>query len=86
MVIVSVRAGRGPSVAVSILAVAAFDFFCVPPYLTFAVSDTEYLLTFSVMLIVALTMREKPLIGRSHAPAARSASEPSDTDLVSMGH
>ena len=56
VVIVSVRAGRGPSVAVSILAVAAFDFFCVPPYLTFAVSDTEYLLTFSVMLIVALTI------------------------------
>jgi two-component system sensor histidine kinase KdpD len=56
VVFVSVRAGRGASVAVSILAVAAFDFFCVPPYFTFAVSDTQYLLTFGVMLIVALTI------------------------------
>jgi two-component system sensor histidine kinase KdpD len=56
VVFVSVRAGRGASVAVSVLAVAAFDFFCVPPYLTFAVSDTQYLVTFGVMLIVALTI------------------------------
>ena len=32
------------------LSVAAFDFFFVPPSLTFAVSDTEYLVTFAVML------------------------------------
>jgi two-component system sensor histidine kinase KdpD len=56
VVIVAVRAGRGPSIAASVLGVAAFDFFCVPPYLTFAVSDTEYLLTFVVMLVIALTV------------------------------
>ncbi len=56
VVLVSVRAGRGPAVAASVLAVASFDFFCVKPYLTFAVSDTEYLLTFAVMLVVALTI------------------------------
>ncbi|HZA31027.1 MAG TPA: DHA2 family efflux MFS transporter permease subunit [Propionibacteriaceae bacterium] len=39
-----------------------------------------------VALIVALTMREKPLTGRNAVPAARSASEPSDADLVGMGH
>ena len=33
-------------------AVAAFDFFFVPPQLTFAVSDVQYLLTFAIMLIV----------------------------------
>ncbi len=56
VLLVAVRTGRGPSVAASILGVAAFDFFCVPPYLTFAVSDTEFLLTFAVMLVVALTI------------------------------
>jgi two-component system sensor histidine kinase KdpD len=56
VVLVSVRAGRGPAVAASVLAVASFDFFCVKPYLTFAVSDTEYLLTFAVMLVIALTI------------------------------
>ncbi len=44
--------------AASIVGVGLFDFLCVPPYFTFAVSDTEYLLTFAVMLIVALTITE----------------------------
>ena len=39
-----------------------------------------------VALIVALTMREKPLIGRNHSPAAQSVSEPSDSELIAMGH
>src|SRR5207302_7975660 len=36
--------------------VAAFDFFCVPPYLTFRVADYEYLITFAGMLVVALVI------------------------------
>ena len=39
-----------------------------------------------VALIVALTMREKPLIGRNHGPAVQPASEPSDSELIAMGH
>jgi two-component system sensor histidine kinase KdpD len=54
VIAVSVRLGRGPSVVAAVLSVAAFDFFFVPPYLTFAVSDTQYLITFGVMLVVAL--------------------------------
>jgi two-component system sensor histidine kinase KdpD len=38
------------------LSVAAFDFFFVPPYFSFAVSDIQYLLTFGVMLVVALVI------------------------------
>jgi two-component system sensor histidine kinase KdpD len=38
----------------AILNVAAFDFFFVPPYFSFAVSDTQYLVTFAVMLAVTL--------------------------------
>ena len=33
---------------------AVFDFFFVPPYRTFAVSDTEYFITFGVMLGIGL--------------------------------
>jgi two-component system sensor histidine kinase KdpD len=36
--------------------VAAFDFFFVPPRFTFAVSDVQYLVTFGVMLTIALTI------------------------------
>jgi two-component system sensor histidine kinase KdpD len=52
--LIAARYGRGPAIASSILAVAAFDFFFVPPQLTFAVSDVQYLITFSIMLSVAL--------------------------------
>src|SRR6185436_255174 len=33
-----------------------FDFFFVRPYLTFAVSDTQYILTFAVMLAIGLIL------------------------------
>lgn len=52
VVAVAMRASRSAALLTSVLSVAAFDFFCVPPYLTFAVSDYQYLLTFAVMLIV----------------------------------
>src|SRR6267143_2738878 len=54
VVLVAVRFGRGPAIATSFLAVAAFDFFFVPPRLSFAVSDVQYLITFAIMLTVAL--------------------------------
>jgi two-component system sensor histidine kinase KdpD len=55
-VLVAVRCGRGPAVLAAFMSVAAFDFFFVPPRLSFAVSDVQYLVTFAVMLIVALTV------------------------------
>jgi two-component system sensor histidine kinase KdpD len=54
VVIVALLCDSRISVFASFLSVAAFDFFCVPPYLTFQVADYEYLVTFGVMLVVAL--------------------------------
>jgi two-component system sensor histidine kinase KdpD len=54
VVLIASRWGRGPAVVTSVFAVAAFDFFFVPPQLTFAVSDVQYLITFGIMLVVAL--------------------------------
>ena len=64
-------AGRGPAVLASVLSVAAFDFFFVEPYLTFAVSDTEYLITFGVMLLTALVISTLTARLRLQAEAAR---------------
>jgi two-component system sensor histidine kinase KdpD len=64
------RHGRGPAVLASVLGVAAFDFFFVRPYLTLAVSDTEYLLTFGVMLITALVISTLTARLRRQAEAA----------------
>jgi len=48
------KLGRGPALTTAFLSVAAFDFFFVPPRLSFAVSDVQYLVTFAVMLVAAL--------------------------------
>jgi len=54
--IAGLRLGRGPSLLTSLLNVAAFDFFFVPPRFTFAIADVQYLVTFAVMLIIALVI------------------------------
>ncbi|HTY93623.1 MAG TPA: sensor histidine kinase KdpD [Steroidobacteraceae bacterium] len=54
--IAGLRLGRGPSVLASVLSVAAFDFFFVPPRFNFAVSDAQYLITFAVMLLISLVI------------------------------
>jgi len=46
--------GRGPAICASVAAVLVFDFCFVPPYLTFAIADTEYFVTFAVMLCIGL--------------------------------
>jgi two-component system sensor histidine kinase KdpD len=71
VVLVAVRYGRGPSVLASFLSVAAFDFFFVPPYLSFAVSDIQYLLTFAVMLAVALIISGLAVRIKDRAEVAR---------------
>ncbi|HLF27686.1 MAG TPA: DUF4118 domain-containing protein [Anaerolineae bacterium] len=70
VVFVAMRFGRGPSILASILSVAAFDFFFVSPYLTFAVSDTQYLVTFGVMRLTALVISNLTVRIRQQAEAA----------------
>jgi two-component system sensor histidine kinase KdpD len=69
---IATRTSRGPTVVASVLSVAAFDFFFVPPYFSFAVSDSEYLITFAVMLLVALVISGLTVRIRSQAEAARA--------------
>jgi len=58
VLLASIRLGRGPAVLAAVLSVALFDFFFVPPRFTLVVSDLQYLLTFSVLLVVALITTE----------------------------
>lgn len=71
VLIVAVYLGRGPAILASLLSVLAFDFFSVPPYLTFAISDTQYLATFAVMLVVALVISNLTARFRQQAETAR---------------
>lgn len=52
----ALRYGRGPAVLASILSVLFFDFFFVPPRLTFSVADIQYVFTFIALLIVGLVV------------------------------
>jgi two-component system sensor histidine kinase KdpD len=72
VVISAVYLGRGPAILTSILGVAAFDFFFVPPHLTLAVSDTEYLLTFLGLLAVGIVISQLTAVVRGQAEAAQS--------------
>jgi two-component system sensor histidine kinase KdpD len=56
VVAVALRLGRGPSILTAVLSIAAFDFCFVPPHWRFAVDDTQYLLTFLVMLLTAFVI------------------------------
>jgi two-component system sensor histidine kinase KdpD len=71
VILVAARHGRGPSLLASLLSVVAFDFFFVPPYLTFAVSDAEYLITFAVMLLASFVISGLTVRIRTQAEAAR---------------
>ncbi len=61
--------GKGPSVLASVLGVLAFDFFFVPPHISFAVSDAQYLITFAALLGAALTIGTLTARLRDHAEA-----------------
>jgi len=53
---VGLRLGRGPAVLAAFLGVVLFDLFFVSPRFSLAVSDVQYLVTFAVMLVVALVV------------------------------
>jgi two-component system sensor histidine kinase KdpD len=65
------RTGTLPSLFATILSIAAFDFFFIPPYYTFAVSDVRYFITFAVMFIVSFVISRLTLRVRQQAEAAR---------------
>jgi two-component system sensor histidine kinase KdpD len=71
IIVVAMRFGYGPSIACTVLSVAALDFFFVPPVYSFAVSDLQHVLTFAVMFVVALVVSSLTQRVRDQASAAR---------------
>ncbi len=71
IVAVAMRFGYGPSVFATVLSVLALDFFFVPPYFSFAVSDLRHAVTFAVMFVVAIVVSNLTVRVRLAADAAR---------------
>ena len=70
VVAVALAYGRGPAVLAALLGVGLFDFFFVTPRFSLAVSDVQYLVTFVVMLVVALVIGQLTAGLRLQAAAA----------------
>ena len=68
---VAARGHRAPAALFSVLGVLCFDFFFVPPRFSFGVSDSQYVLTFLVMLSVSLLISGLTLRLHAQAESAR---------------
>jgi two-component system sensor histidine kinase KdpD len=71
VVIAAIYLGRGPAILASILGVLTFDFFFVLPYFTFAVSDTQYVITFIALFLVGMVISQLAARAREQADAAQ---------------
>ncbi|XTZ37260.1 two-component system sensor histidine kinase KdpD [Salmonella enterica] len=71
VVLVALRYGRWPSAFATVINVVSFDLFFIAPRGTLAVSDVQYLLTFSVMLTVGLLIGNLTAGVRYQARVAR---------------
>jgi len=80
VVIAAFRNGLYLAIFTAIIGVSAFDFFLVPPYYTFRVSDTEYLITFCGMLLVGGII--SLLISRVHEHALSAQSREMENAML----
>jgi two-component system sensor histidine kinase KdpD len=71
VVVIAWRRGLRPAIFTAVISVLAFDFFFIPPYLNFRVSDTEYLITFAGMIIVGSLVSLLVARAREYADAAQ---------------
>jgi len=72
VVVAAVRLSRKQAVVTSFLGVLAFDFFFVPPRLTFAVADTQYLITFIALFTVGVVISTLVARSKERAEAMRT--------------
>jgi two-component system, OmpR family, sensor histidine kinase KdpD len=79
VVVIAFRRGLRPAIFTAIIGVLAFDFFFVTPYLTFRVSDSEYLITFAGMIIVGALVSLLVTRARENAFAAQSREKETGT-------
>jgi two-component system sensor histidine kinase KdpD len=72
VVIASTRLGRKPAIASALFGVLSFDFFFVPPRMTFVVADTQYLMTFLGLFVVGVVISTLVARARERAEVMRT--------------
>jgi two-component system sensor histidine kinase KdpD len=72
VVVAALRLGFRPALFTALMGVLAFDFFLVPPYFSFAVTDTQYLITFAGLLTVGAVISTLVARARSQTETIRT--------------
>jgi two-component system sensor histidine kinase KdpD len=92
VVVIALYYRRSAAIYTTVLSVAVFDVFFVPPRGTFTVDDVQYLLTFAIMLAVGLIISGLTESVRRHArqqaklEAAAETERLRSTLLASVSH
>jgi two-component system sensor histidine kinase KdpD len=79
---VATRLSLAAAIVAAVLGVLAFDFTFVPPYYRLDVHDQQYLLTFAVMLLTAMTISTLTHRDRARAREARVAWELAESEFL----
>lgn len=82
VVIVALRFTRGPAILSAVLCVAAFDFAFVPPQGTFTVNDAQYLVTFAIILAIAIVIADLMERGRRDAGERTTLAIAAETEHI----
>jgi two-component system, OmpR family, sensor histidine kinase KdpD len=82
VVVIALTFSRGPAVLSAVLCVAAFDVMFVPPHGAFTVHDAQYLLTFAIMLAVALIISGLIERGRRQAEVRVGLTLEAETERI----
>ena len=72
VVVAALRLGFKPAILTALVGVLAFDFFFVPPYFSFSVSDTQYLITFAGLFTVGAVISTLVARARSQTETIRT--------------
>lgn len=73
IVLISMRFGFRASLCTAVLSVLAYDFFFIPPYHTLSVSSLGHVVTFGVMLLVAVVIAGLTQRVKEQAEVARTS-------------
>ena len=82
VVLIAVCFSRGAAILSAVLCVAAFDFTFVPPQGAFTINDIQYLLTFAIMLTVAVVISVLMEHRRRHDQQRAALELQADTERI----
>jgi two-component system sensor histidine kinase KdpD len=75
VVVAAILWGLWPAIFTSAMSVIAFDFFFIPPYISFRVSDSQYFITFLAFLFVGVSISLLVARMRDYASSAQRREE-----------